>query len=315
MEILSGAKLGGVVIAEALMGMVVVFLNTLVVFVILRPRNKNRLRSVTNILVTNVALVDVLRGLTTMPSKSAYHVAWPRHFGACVALLSLENALHKMSCLGFIFLTWERYTAVCHPYRYGALFTDKWIAGYCAATWLVGAVIGGIPPIIWNEWSERMPMCHSMVYSQAARTWWNAIAICTSFTIYVIVMYLLIGRVIARHRRQIHEQNVVREDRVKLQQQFNGTVRCFLIVAVFAITRLPMVALNILTYFAGVECEDCMVVFDWLLIMQSAANPMIYALGSARLRREIRRSLRCLTDAAGDGSDVTPQACNNDRAT
>lgn len=309
---LTGSELKIVITIETLVGLLIVFLNSLVFVAILRPRNKDRLRSPANILVANLAIVDVFRGLTSLPSQSAHHVGWPHNFTGCLALVALENGLHKISCLGFIYVSLERYIAICHPFRHPVMFSDKAVVGFCVSMWIVGAVVGVLPVVVWNGgWDTMMADCDPMMmYPMSIMVWWNAIGICITFTIYVIVIYSLIGAVIVRHRRQIRDQSSVNPEQCRLKNEMRGTLRCFLIVLTFALTRLPLVVLNIANFFAGVTCSPCRMAFDWLRILQSAANPLLYAFGSTRLRREMTRLLGCSTGGR-DTEQLQTTASNN----
>lgn len=294
MLVYEGGWLSVVITAETLVAVLIVFLNGLVAITIVKPNNRDKFRTPTNILVANMAIADVLRGLICLPSRSAHHVGWPHDFIGCLVLVALENALHKVACMGFVFVTLERYVAICHPFRYPKLFSDKGVLWFCAAMWIVGSVIGLLPVIVWNGGWNPMNYCEPMMmYPMSAMVWWNAIGICTTFTIYVAVIYSVIAAVIVKHRRQIRDLNCAKSEDQRLKIEMRGTLRCFLIVSTFALTRLPLVVLNISSHFGGVECKPCRVAFDWLRVLQSVANPLLYAIGSAKLRLEMRRTVGC----------------------
>ena len=127
--------------------------NGLVVWTIINPANRDRLRTPTNLLIASLALTDFLTGLVGMPLVILEAYGLPHNFIGCLSMLGFGFILRIASMLGFLILTVERFVAIAFPFKYESFMSPQSIRIMIAAQWffsLIYAVVVVAVNLGWN---------------------------------------------------------------------------------------------------------------------------------------------------------------------
>ena len=105
--------------------LVIVLANGTVIFTIARPRNKGKLRTPLNLLILQLAIVDLLIGGLAEPLNVYYVMEGIHNAAVCAVYLSLSLALDKASMVGFIMISVERFVAIRFPFQEGTVYSPE----------------------------------------------------------------------------------------------------------------------------------------------------------------------------------------------
>ena len=303
--------------------------NGLVLFVILRPANRRRFYSPTNLLIASLAATDLLSGLLGTSSIVLQDMGIPHHYSACIPVLTVSVCLRNVSTFTFLLLTAERFIAVAAPFKYLTLMSTHRTKVLIAVDWLAALAFTLIMTCVNRGWNEAH-MCSFHLIMNPYMLFYAAVCLQFIPLLAIAAMYVFICTVAIRHNQRIPNQsNVRRSDKQQHQQQVGEVEdkmdvntkrkdtsiddaavrkprmripklatelkiakRCFLMVFVFAICNLPAGISNTLRALCNINCVACQQSFVWLITLNSTLNPLLYAYGSSRpLRKEMRRTL------------------------
>ena len=294
--------------------------NGLVLWTILRPANRDRLRTPTNLLIASLAMTDFLSGLGVMPSVIFQDYGMPHNYVGCLTMLALSLLLAKASMIGFLILTAERYVAVAFPFRYENLVSPRNMRILIVVQWCLAGVYATVLSAVNQGWNY-MNMClfhlvvdHEMIFYVGS--------IFSGFcpTVIIAGLYTYIFVVAIQHSRRMplatlpfpplssgnqsaehstsHGTNQPRGDAFvhvrhsRLARELRIAKRCFVAVGVFILFNIPSSIMNTLSLWFHVMCPTCTKLFVWFLLTNSTINPMLYAYGgSGTLRKHLKMTL------------------------
>ncbi|XP_018971583.1 C-C chemokine receptor type 9-like [Cyprinus carpio] len=267
--------------------------NSLVVWIY--TYSKNRLKSMTDVYLLNLALADLFF-LCTLPFWAADSIfGWT--FGS--ALCKIVSAIYKINFFSSMFLltciSVDRYIVIVQTTKAQNSKRDRLLYSklICVFVWLLAAVIS-IPEFLFarlkmNEEGNNICM---MVY------WYNennqtkilvlALQICMGFCIPLIVMIFCYANII---RTLLKTRNFEKHKALRV---------ILAVVAVFVISQLPYNGLLVFeaTQAANMTITNCEEVkrFDIagqvmksLAYMHSCLNPFLYAFVGVRFRKDVIR--------------------------
>ncbi|KAL8611967.1 hypothetical protein ACOMHN_062596 [Nucella lapillus] len=118
------------------------------------------IHNITNILVGNLALGDILVNLIVAPISFVSFLGLPRNFYACVFLNSLAVVFTTVSVLTLFFITMERLMAVMFPHKWRALVhKSKKAVMMAGVTWILSFLIGLVPLMGWYKGKDDFEYC------------------------------------------------------------------------------------------------------------------------------------------------------------
>ncbi|KAK6181007.1 hypothetical protein SNE40_008956 [Patella caerulea] len=122
--------------------------------IILTVLTYKKLRKPGDILVTNLAIVDLLVGLVVLPhdlydviSKKYFMVATPCYITAFLWTLTQTSAVQ---C--FFFIAVEKYFAIIHPLKHLAHATNRKAVYACMVSWVTALSLGVCTLLIHGNW-------------------------------------------------------------------------------------------------------------------------------------------------------------------
>ncbi|XP_030369178.1 octopamine receptor Oamb [Scaptodrosophila lebanonensis] len=136
------------------------FINVLVIggncLVIAAVFCSNKLRSVTNFFIVNLAVADLLVGLAVLPFSATWEVFKVWIFGDvwCRIWLAVDVWMCTASILNLCAISLDRYVAVTRPVTYPSIMSTKKAKSLIAGIWVLSFVIC-FPPLV--GWKDQKP--------------------------------------------------------------------------------------------------------------------------------------------------------------
>ncbi|KAM7362345.1 octopamine receptor in mushroom bodies isoform 1-T1 [Cochliomyia hominivorax] len=160
------------------------FINVLVIggnlLVIAAVFCSNKLRSVTNFFIVNLAVADLLVGLAVLPFSATWEVFKVWIFGDvwCRIWLAVDVWMCTASILNLCAISLDRYVAVTRPVTYPSIMSTKKAKSLIAGIWVLSFVIC-FPPLV--GWKDQKPMIQP-TYTRGNYTLYYATSAATTFS-------------------------------------------------------------------------------------------------------------------------------------
>ncbi|KAL8591605.1 hypothetical protein ACOMHN_030491 [Nucella lapillus] len=301
------------ILAYSLLALTAVFGNSLVCYVILKNQ---RLRTATNLLITNLAVADLLVICLNVPFNILWHVLYDWPFGESLChlmnfslMVSVYVSTYTLSAIAL-----DRHRVVLKPLtqrmsksRAGALLALIWTL----------AVLLSLPygvytrverrQIILRE--ERTPVIHCVRrcrsdYPSPSAGFGQCLTVATIVVQYCLPL-ALIGWAYGRIVRSLWSRSPVGAVTL-LQQQWQARAKrksikvLIAVVAVFALCWLPLNLYHLLTDLhpnPGLFKYNSKAFFacHWVAVSSTCYNPFVYCWLNQHFREEVRARFRWCT--------------------
>ena len=240
-----------------------------------------RFSTVSNILIANLAAVDLLTASVLIPGDICRHVC--DRMGYChvphtFVLLHriLAQYVVTAAAVSLFVITMERFIAIAFPFRYRSLFTRTRAMGCVALTWTSGALITGIFHGL------------NIVYIQNVLVIF--LILVTSF------LYIYIFSVALKHERKIatmHAQvpDLRRSSSVGVWERKSAKTMA-IVLGVYMLCWVPSVV-----FYSVVRMDDWIYprMQFWInsvYYLNAVLDPFIYGVRSDKFRKEVRRLIK-----------------------
>ena len=272
--------------------------NFLVVAVVYRRRELRR--SETHIFIINLSLTDIFVALLCMPFSiiTAGTQKWIFSNSLC-QLNGFLNVLFLLtSILTLTAISIHKYIGVVQPTK-KKIFTRK--RTICVVVWVwLQAFVTALTPILgWNSYeyipgrtqcSVKVPRNNKL----SELTNCLFIIVC-GFVIPLGIMsfsYLKIFQTVKIHTKRVRSHSFGSEEQSAFLNERRITITLFIILAVFLACWTPFSVLTLYATLAGNELPKYFsVAAYWLGFLNSAMNPVIYALRTKEFRQGYRQIL------------------------
>ncbi len=221
-----------------------VFGNGLVIFVVLNPRHRRRLSSITYKLLANLAAADFLVGLFGNPSAALQQdYLWPPEYYSCLFLTCFRLSLTRVSMCTFLAIALERFVAIRFPFTYQKHFQTRGKAVILLAViWLTGFTDGMIPLYGWNLGWNLANQCD---YRKLIPNNYSIFGVFVEFIPFVTIITIVsiyVFMVVRRHSRQIATLEVATPTETSaptnntsdhahsLKRELKAAKKCFIII-------------------------------------------------------------------------------------
>ncbi|XP_065113386.1 trace amine-associated receptor 13c-like [Paramisgurnus dabryanus] len=258
-----------------------VFLNLLVIISI---SHFKKLHTPTNMLILSLAVADLLIGLIVMPLEAIKLIETCWYFGDifCGVYSVFIGLLLSASLSHLILIAVDRYVAVCHPLHYPQkITTAKSILSICICWFCATAY--NIVPVSSSLQSDlnKMNVCYGVCTFTVSYAWrvtdliMSLLFPCTV----IITLYMRIFYVVHQQVKVINSLlkggKHVMKGSLKRKTESKAALTLGLIVMVYLLCWIP--------FFILVPIENTEIIFTttvllWIVYLNSAVNPIIYAL-------------------------------------
>ena len=269
-----------VIVADGLIAIVGTVGNLLVLTVIFVHI---RLSTVSNILIANLASVDLLTAFVLIPGGLYRHVC--NRMGYCrvnkVFVLShriLAQFVVTAASTSLFVIAMERFIAIAFPFRYKSLFTRKRAIACALLTWTLGALITGIFHGL------------NIVYIQ--------VIYCILLILVTFFLYIYIFSIALKHEKKIAAmQGGFSSRTAQLPWERKSAKTMAIVLGVFALCWVPSVA-----FYSVVKRNDWLYPrmqfwMNTLYYLNAALDPFIYCVRSEKFRKSVKKLFKSVIGA------------------
>ncbi|XP_069686936.1 alpha-1A adrenergic receptor-like [Periplaneta americana] len=184
------------------------------------------LRSPTHSLIVNLAVADLLLGVTVLPLSATRELSgvWTLGPSLCSVWTALDVLCCTASILSLCGISVDRYIGVSRPLAYSRILTKRRARGLIAGIWALALAISIAPPLGWRDEgvdTSSETECH--VNKQLGYVIFSA---CGSFylpALVILALYALVYRAAARHSRFLQSGSRVTRSDVTLRVHLGST--------------------------------------------------------------------------------------------
>ncbi len=291
--------------------MMVIFLsfgclgNVLTIVVIFK---KPYLRTLTNILITNLGISDLLIGLLN-PFYGVPPVI--RVFNteiACVTVTALVTWVFGCSLFNLVAIAVERYIAIIYPFHYQRLLNEKRMIIVSCCVWVYAALWPSLL-FITNKFQLGNYCISESVYPSLFSYMYVDLHCVVSVSI-SLFCYYKIFKVALKSRKQIRAQEMAIKH--KMAKDFKTAKMMCLILIFMLVAWTPFTIMHIYVSSPGNHLNDqtysikkLYVFVTHLLLVNSIVNPIVYSWQSTLFRRAYMEILGIKTTSVDPATSKT----------
>ena len=264
-----------------------VLLNMLVIIAV---RKQPSLQNNTNILLSCLAVTDLLTGLLAQPSfviwKTFYVLKNARDITAVDAVKEIHNyflrVLNISSSLHLILLTCERLLAIKYTNHYSYIVRKRNFKVSVLAIWsfsFTTGVLGYGKKAIFKDIMKLLNF-FTMYFS----------------VIVIVIAYIILYRETLRHRKRIIKQQLPQTEIERFVKENKALKTTVLVVGTIILCFLPMSIYQLLTtvfrkrsqvplFSSDKQMEILVIVVRTLSMLNSFVNPLIYCMRQKEMRK------------------------------
>lgn len=337
MELQNGTKFGrnsdsssqtsstGIFFGLVLILTAVVNIASNVLVLVILARN-NRLRTCTNFFIANLSVVDLLAGIVLVPA-AADSLFWTQQRQTNYDLVcEFYGFLHSLfgiaTSLTVAVIALDRYHSILNCLQYEIIVTQRRTALVIAWIWLQAILISLCPLVGWGRFSlnpsqrcsSHLPDDNGFIFFKTA----SCVVLPYAITVFCYTRIHVVAR---RHARTIVNIQIrdARNRKLKSGVHLSAsrkTVMVYVVLGVYTICWIPFYIANLLiTVRPQAKLPGQFVLTATVLtLVNSACNPIMYALitsqfrnGMKRVYRRVRRSI-----FSGDVRHLTPAGPRGD---
>ncbi|XP_044163436.1 adenosine receptor A2a-like, partial [Acropora millepora] len=236
-----------------------------------------RFSTVSNILIANVAAVDLLTAAVIIPGDIGRNVC--ERMGLChispttiLLYVILVHYVITAATVALFVIAVERFTAIAFPFRYRSLFTRTRAKICVAATWISGVLITGI--FVGLNFLFIMTI------------------LCLLLILSTIALYIYIFSIALKHEKKIVSLRVQYPDLKRSTMhpwERKSTKTMAIVLGVYLTCWVPSVV-----FYSVLRPENFLYhrIQPWInsvYYLSAVLNPFIYGLRSEKFRKEVTR--------------------------
>ena len=258
-----------------------VLLNALVIIAVMKRRE---LQKLSNILLSSMAVTDLLVGAISIPLSAIdglllpYKILAAQHICTLdVATVWLSLTLTFCSLFHLVLIAWERYVAIRKWRDYRDTLSKSRMKKLAAIAWISGTAFVLIPFLISIAVSGRTTLAVFLV---------STCLILALIVYFYVMVYLEIRK---RKFNQILQVSVL----VLLKTEYKVAKTTALVTAALFLSFVPVVSLPLLGIVFPVlrKMSSCRAV-ETIVLSNSLVNPLIYCYRDCRFKKVVLEVLR-----------------------
>lgn len=260
--------------------------NTMVLAVVYRNQ---RLRTLTNAYIVNLAISDILMAVFCMPLTftALITVEWSLGDSMCKFQGILGVSLSFISLQTTMLTAVNRYFRIVHPRKYPSIFTKRSTVIMIAAIWLVGLCFGELAAASGGE----------IIFIQTAGTCFpRFVPLVVSIVGYLVpsilifVCYILVYRAVRRHSLTVTCSLQRGEHPLRPNcEELSTTKIMFFVMLGFILCWVPPMVIGLIL---AKIMHTLPPLYPWicfmLIYLSYAINPIIYGVMNHKFRKEFK---------------------------
>nr|XP_015195528.1 PREDICTED: trace amine-associated receptor 13c-like [Lepisosteus oculatus] len=269
--------------------------------VIISISHFKQLHTPTNFLLLSLAVADFLSGLIVMPFLMIMYIETCWYFGVtfCYIFTSVFAILSVTSLINVVFISIDRYFAVCDPLQYSNKITVNVISLCIILSWSF-AILYSLMIVACNinfKSTEGINTCLGECLIEMSASW-VILDIFISFILpcsIMIFLYIKIFIVAKRHAQvitSVTEQLTYRDEKnnnISKRSERKAARTLGIVMAVFLLCWMPYYIANIVV--GNLSFSSSPAVINYLIVLaylNCTLNPIIYALFYPWFQKSVR---------------------------
>ena len=243
--------------------------NTLVLAAILRTPS---LRSPSMILLSSLAISDLLVGFVVQPIYIAYRLTGNSSLYQVLGIMSFS--LCGVSLFTMTAISVDRFLALHYHMRYPNLMTSQRTVYTSVTLWFICFLLSLFG--FWKANAFYLALAVSIVIS---------LLICT-------VCYIRLYRIVRQHQLQIHAQQQAVESNQNLQRSTKSAINTFIYYVVMILCYTPLFISMLLSAISPNHWTKTLILADTGAFMNSSINPVLYCWRLRELRTTVVKTAK-----------------------
>ncbi|XP_078704032.1 G-protein coupled receptor 54-like [Branchiostoma floridae x Branchiostoma belcheri] len=277
--------------------------NLLVIYVVWKYE---RMKSVTNYYIVNLAVADVAFLICCVPFSAAGFTTTSWHYGLfmCKFVFYFMQVTTMATCLTLAALSVDRYVAIVHPVSSLDRRTPTLAMAISAGIW-IGSFLLSVPVAIYTElvkgfWFGPQVYCQEQWPSRQAELGYNIYTILISYVIPLLVSATSHTLIVCSlyKKNSVQPQHNLHNEEQALRKKKKVTRMVAVVVTLFAACWLPNHVINLVKQLnlvnLGYEMYCVKITALCLSYANSAANPFVYGFMGQNFRKSFKKAFpRC----------------------
>ncbi|KAL5268679.1 hypothetical protein ACHWQZ_G002510 [Mnemiopsis leidyi] len=256
------------------------------------------LRSISNLYIGNLALVDFIIGVCTMPITvwTLSLNSWQLGQAGCLVTATIDNLAIACSLWTLAASAVDRCFAILRPFKYNRLMNKNIARSMLGAVWLLSLCLALCPVIGWDSYVYSW-FSFSCGINPAAKghdryffLFYTLVALIIPLVV-VVACYIPIY-IVSRRANKIHASQT---QPGHSKRQMQAAFLVIIIVSVFTLTTLPIMTVGMLSWLKVIDSIPLLaaIVFHIMLYSNSALNPILYGVFNTSFREVYKSMLNC----------------------
>ena len=273
-------------VLRGLVGVIILAGNGPVIYLI---ATCHRLHTISNWFILSLSLADLFVGLFLIPVSTSCALWTTCNFPV---LNMCFNLLLFVSIANMCAMTADRYLSVVRPLSYFQAITTSRVLLWIVAAWVI-PIIFSLIPLVWM-------FSDSLEKNQRASTIYGTFQIIGFNVLPCVIMLLIYGHIFVisrKHWRQIRTSTVTPDPETinprRTKNEWSST-RVFGLVVIFFVLCWMLSAYRHFCGYFKLRCHisfGTVVASRFLMVLNSAINPFIYAFLKEDIKREMKKRI------------------------
>ncbi|XP_040890802.1 adenosine receptor A3-like [Toxotes jaculatrix] len=272
-------------------------------------------------LIISLAVADFMVGCVAIPLAVVVDGRVEASFHGCLFISCVIMLLALVSILSLMAIAVDRYLRVFIPLRYKRTLRRRHSWLVVAACWFVAVPLSFAPMFGWynhEAWSESVNstiVCRFVTVIPMSYLVYFMFFLCTLIPLVIMtVLYCCVFCTIRGSLREKPGSGAQKKSQNYLMKEKQLAGSLSLILALFALSWLPLHIMNCIAYFRGVEAVPGIVFYVGILLSHanSAVNPVVYAFKIQKIRAAYLKIWRqCIACGEENQASQSSQTTDN----